>query len=169
MTRRGLTMIEMLLAVALLSAVVAAAASWIAVAGRLGTSAAKPQRQRLSMEAAFALIAEDLVTGDFDPPERPSSEPPRVRVQPGVLEIDTRAGTTCAYRLDHVTHRLERIERSASQRSTGAGASRPLLENVGEFTCALDDEKRTLEVTLAIAGVQDDAPAELMRRRYRLP
>ncbi len=164
---RALTLIETLLTLALLAAIVAASASWTALAGRFGSQAVEPMRREAVADAAFTRIYDDLATGDFD--ERVSSRKDggantheRVRVKDGELEIDGRAGVTHTYRLDRASGRLERIERTGSSSRT-----RILIVDVVEFTCVLDAERQALDVSIELAT--DDGPSTILTRRYRVP
>ncbi|MCH8151425.1 MAG: hypothetical protein IH830_03515 [Planctomycetes bacterium] len=99
--RRGLTMIELLLAVSLLTPITLAIAAWTQVAARASASAAEPMRWRAAAEAALQLIHDDLVTGDFSGDFSSgfsgaqiggrSDQKPRVEVVDGMLRIRTRA------------------------------------------------------------------------------
>jgi hypothetical protein len=162
-------MIEMLLALVILTGVVAAAASWTALSGRLGTLAVELNTRRMVVEAVFALIEDDLHTGDFSPTKREAKESPRMRVADRALEIDTREGCTHTYRLDPIAHRLERVDRSG-QRST----TRPLVDDVVAFECAVDEERKILDVTVELRMRQgkvddDEDTTDRFMRRYRVP
>lgn len=172
-TRRGLTLVEMLMALLLLTGIVTAVASWTSVAGRLGYSAVEPMRTRSVAEAVFARIQEDLVCGDFNLQATKRSngqhEQFRVRVADDALAIDARAGEARVYRLDRTTKRLE-----CSERGNETPMTRVLMAGVAEFTCILDDEERWLTVDLVTQGDDADgrAAASASQRftwRLRLP
>ena len=61
--RRGLTMIELMLAVSLLAVLMLAVTSWIQVTARAGATTIEPARWRGAAEAVLQLIHDDLVTG----------------------------------------------------------------------------------------------------------
>lgn len=165
---RALTLIETLLTLALLAAIVAASASWTALAGRFGSQAVEPMRREAVADAAFTRIYDDLATGDFDERRAASRKdsaanaPERVRLKDAALEIDGRAGVSHVYRLERASRRLERIERTPSGNRT-----RILIEDVVEFTCALDEERHVLDVSIELAT--DDGPSTILTRRYRVP
>jgi prepilin-type N-terminal cleavage/methylation domain-containing protein len=162
MRRRGLTMVEMLMALLLLSAIVMANASWTSIAGRLGAHA--DWAAQAVIEQVFARIHDDLVTGDFGPPHPHSHSREkdrfRVRVQDGTLEIDTRAGHTSIYRFDPLAHVLERVTRGGQ-----ALPPRRLMGDIDSFACSIDDEKRPLVVTLEVRT----PAAASYTRRFALP
>lgn len=166
---RGLTMIETLLAIALLTLVVGAAASWTAMAGRLALTTITPARETGGVEAVFRLIHTDLVSGDFELAEkaRPGTKPPpRVSVQVGVLEIRTRAVTIRRYRFDRANHRLER-------ESTGE-TKRVLLYAVHDFFVKIDEEAGVLDVAItndddSASTADGDAITRVFTRRFNLP
>ena len=146
--RRGLTMVETLLALSLLAVVMVAVISWIGVTARTGALAAEPARWRAAADAILSLVADDVTTGDF------GSQAPRrtVQVIGRVLEIHTRrrgaapAGSIVRrYRLDERIGELQVQDRSQSGRRT----TRTVLTGVDEWTCAIDDERRVLSVTIA--------------------
>lgn len=164
---RGLTMIETLLAIALLTLIVSAAASWTAMAGRLATISAAPARQETLLDAVCALIQRDLLTGDFEVEGRRGAPPPtpRVQVNDGVLEIRGRANAIHRYHLDRTTRVLQR---------TDSGTPRVLLHGVDEFIVTLDDDNRTLDVAIEMRDESIDAaqakPAtRTATRRFNLP
>lgn len=146
MKSRGLTMIETLLAIALLTLVVSAAATWTAMAGRLATAAAKPAQEQAAVDAVFRLIQNDLVTGDFDVERRTGSEAhplvPRVRAVDGVLELRTRAGAVHRYQFD----RNDRVLRRESSQS----GVRTLLRDVTDMRLSIDEIAGVLDVAIDI-------------------
>jgi len=171
--RRGLTMIETLLALALLTTIVSAGASWIGLAARLSV-AADPARRQALVEIVLQRLHEDLLTGDFAGrrPTENSGEPHRelLRVRAGHagLEIDLRRGATCTYRLERNGgggdgSTLVRMQRD----SDGASETRSLISRVADFHCAIDAKGRTLEVTIESTSAEGGA-ATSMTRRYAL-
>ncbi|MCH8342417.1 MAG: hypothetical protein IH983_00330 [Planctomycetes bacterium] len=175
--RRGLTMIELLLAVSLLTPITLAIAAWTQVAARASASAAEPMRWRAAAEAALQLIHDDLVTGDFaEGPTDSSSQESRVEVVDGMLRIRTRAtpgswtapapapGTvtgpaTHHYIFDAFSGELRLRQRSAH----GAQSTRPLLDRVRQWRCEIDHEHNLL--TIAVTSIQGRNVA----RSYVLP
>lgn len=171
MTRRGLTMIEMLLALALLGAVMAAALGWLSMSAGLVARVAEPVRREALVTAVFALIHDDLVSGDLW--VRAPHEPDRVRAQEHMLEIDSRTGWSHRYRFDPSTHRLDRQEVSPVSNRT-----RPLLGEVAQFGAVVDERRRWIDITLALRPARGDpigsardpnAVPERWERRFNLP
>src|SRR5882672_6848049 len=74
--RRGLTLIELLLAIALLSGIVIAAGAWTGIAGHAATRASEPMRLQIAANAALQLIHDDLAVGDFEGPTDPTRPAP---------------------------------------------------------------------------------------------
>lgn len=178
--RRGLTMVELLLAVSLLTPITLAIAAWTQVAARASASAAEPMRWRAAAEAALQLIHDDLVTGDFSggPTDR-SSQQSRVEVVDGMLRIRTRATpgswtapapgrvtpgsvtgpATHRYIFDAFSGELRLRQRTAH----GAQSIRTLLDRVRQWQCEIDHEHNLL--TIAITSIRGPAVA----RSYVLP
>ena len=166
---RGLTMIELLLAVSLLSLIVLAAASWTEIAAHAATGPLKSTRWRLAAQSVLRRIQEDFETGDFELADQPvgSSSPalplmPRWSFREGALEVKTRDalgnGHKAArpamhiYTFDRISHRMDlRAQLVGAQSSMRGVVTRPLLEDVESFECSID--KRTLKLKVAIASV----------------
>jgi len=162
--RRAMTMIETLLALALLGAITLAASSWLGSVGRFGPNAIEPARQRVVAEAAFARIADSLQTGDFKPSSlnQQSPQPPRVRIEAGELRIDTRHGTTMIYRFDRPTRQLLVQIKPSS-------AARPLLfQSVRDFACSIDDKHQILDVRIELDNGASADQRLVLSRRYRV-
>ena len=165
--RRGLTMIEVLVALGLLSALVLTLTSWIQTTARAG-ALAEPVRWRVAAEAVLQLIHDDLMTGDFlTEQQRRRSRHPRVTAENGSLHIRTRAvqggdetGTTIhRYELDTRTSELGRTNEPKRGRHT----TRLLLDDVGSFNCRIDEERTMLTVSISSGANQS------IQRSYLLP
>lgn len=165
MRRRGLTMIEVLVALGLLSALVFTLTSWIQTTARASTLA-EPVRWRVAAEAVLQLIHDDLMTGDFlsEQPRRRNRHP-RVMVEDGSLHIVTRAssgggGTTVHhYALDAFTGELTRTHGPKLGRHT----TRLLLDDVRNWNCRIDEERTMLTVSITSGA----GPS--IQRSYLLP
>src|SRR5437870_3306839 len=126
MNRAGMTLLEMLLALALLSAIIAASAAWMQIAAELAapSGAFAAQRQMLAVDAAFDLIQQDLNVGDFQPQRdsRIPSKPPRVTVSGDKLTIRTRVSESGAvehaYQRDISTNQLVLVQRATDSKQT---------------------------------------------------
>lgn len=160
MRRRGLTMVELLLALALLAGLMVAVASWTQIAGLSGSELARPMRWRVAAEAVLQLIHDDLVTGDFADEEAASS--PRVRVADDALSIDSREASigpvVCQYVLDTYSGRLLRRLPGSGHRS-----DRVLIDEVTRFACEIDEEQTELHIEIA------SRDGDAVSRRYLLP
>ena len=167
MRRHGLTMIEVLVALGLLSALVLTLTSWIQTTARAG-ALAEPMRWRVAAEAVLQLIHDDLMTGDFQSEQpRRRSRQPRVMVENGSLRIDTRASvsgggggpTVHHYALNAFTGELTRTHGA----KLGRKATRLLLDKVDTWLCAQDEERTMLTVIITSDAGQS------VQRSYLLP
>ena len=153
--RRGLTMVELLVALSLLSAVMLAVASWTQVTARASADAAEPVRWRAAAENVLRLIHDDLVTGDFagdsSAEGRGRTPSPRVEVFVGELRLRTRAAGAGAGAIGPVTRRYAfdalsdelRLHQATAQ---GISTTRLLLDRVEEWQCSIDEEEKLLTV-----------------------
>jgi len=163
--RRGLTMLELLVAVSLLAMLMLGVASWIQVTARAGARGADPGRWRGAAQAVLQLIHDDLVTGDLGAAER---EKP-VEIVDRVLVVRTRVRVSDdtvgpiahRYKFDTSSNTLKLEQRLANGRRT----TRPLLDDVGEWKCSIDDQRTALTVTI----VRRDSDTGAVERRYQLP
>ena len=165
--RRGLTMIEVLVALGLLSALMLTVTSWIQTTVRASTLA-EPMRWRVAAEAVLQLIHDDLMTGDFlSEQQRRRNRQPRVMVENGSLRIRTRAvqvgdetgPTIHRYELDTITDELGRT----NEPKRGRHMTRLLLDDVDSFNCRIDEERTILTVNITSGAGQS------IRRSYLLP
>ena len=171
MNARGLTLLESLLALALLSALAVALAGWTSTAVRATEGAPERIRWRSAAEATMRLIEGDLTLGDFPPG---AGENERVRMERGDLILLARgdardpdlAGRPVErrYRLsnDGRSH-LILIERPVSRTAPNLTRERMLLGRVARFEAEISDDARALSVTLECL----DGTA--VHRRFRLP
>lgn len=144
--RRGLTMLELLLALALMAAVLTALLAVIQTTAAATVTIAEPLQWRTAAERVVQLVRADLLCGDF------SASADRVSVTDGTLRIRTRASgadavagpVTCLYAL-RGDGRLE-LERRAPG---GSIERRDLLGGVRRFACAVGADGRVLAVTIA--------------------
>ncbi len=165
MRRCGLTMIEVLVALGLLSALMLTVTSWIQTTVRASTLA-EPMRWRVAAEAVLQLIHDDLMTGDFEA-EQERNQQSRVMVENGSLRIRTRAvqggdetgPTIHRYELDTLTSELGRTNEPKRGRHT----TRLLLDDVASFNCRLDEERTILTVSITSGSGQS------IQRSYLLP
>ena len=165
--RRGLTMIEVLVALGLLSALMLTVTSWIQTTARASTLA-EPMRWRVAAEAVLQLIHDELMTGDFlTEQQRHRNRHPRVMVENGSLRIHTRevqggdetGPTIHRYELDARTHELG----TSNEPKRGRHKTRLLLDDVGRFDCRIDEEGTILTVSITSGAGQSS------QRSYLLP
>ncbi len=161
---RGLTMVELLVALALLSAITLGVSSWVSATARASTTVAEPVRWASAAEAALERIHDDVMVGDFDESDE-SAENRRVQVDGDILRIRTRSSwindvsgvVIHEYVLDRISSELQLV-----QRADGGKEHRHLLvEQVDSWSAQLDEETSVLVVTIVSAnGVTRE-------RRYR--
>ncbi len=162
-------MVELLLALSLLTAILLATASWTQVAARASADTTYPVRWRAAAEAVLQLIHDDLVTGDFTDTQRGRRDQnARVAVVDGALRIRTRAvGHTVdvtgraihRYAFDAFSGQLRLDQRTV----TGTRYARPLLDHVQEWQCVIDEEQKLLTVTITFSE------ESVIERSYILP
>src|SRR5262245_45979586 len=119
MRTRGLTLIEILVAVGLMSLVMIAAASWIQTTTRASSEFATPARWEVAAQAVLALIHDDICTGDFESHRQAKDgiRLERARVNDGRLSIMTRGhGEPCTHEftLDTLKGELSLEEKGSS-------------------------------------------------------
>lgn len=166
---RALTMVETLVALALLSALLMALAAWTQVTARATTEQEAPLRWLAGAEAVLALIEDDLACGDFPrkPRRREEQREPRVTAAEGSLTIRTRTSdpgaapgpSTHVYRHERSESRLD-VQQTDAQRQNSV---RPLLDGVAAWQCVVNEKEKTVEVTI----VGEDAAT--LTRRWSLP
>jgi len=142
---RGVTLIEMLLAVTLLSGVAVVTATWMSVVARSQTEFAPSVRWESAARATLDLIADDLASWD----SAPRAREPRIRASQESLVIRTRSGTD-----DSVTYRVR-------QGRLTQGES-VLLGECEWVRFDFDEETGVLEVALERDG------GRVMQRSYRV-
>ena len=140
--KRGLTMIELLMALGLLAVLMVAVASWTQIAARASARAAQPTRWLTAAEATLELIGIDLLIGDFEPnPRRP-----RVVVGDHRLQIRTRRSSSDDSH-GSVTHRYVFNAADHELRVEKRAVDRILLDRVDGWRCTIDDQEQVLTVT----------------------
>jgi len=154
---RGMTLVEVLLALTLLGALMLASVSWIQGAARLTTDVSDRARWEAAADRLLQSIQDDLLIGDFaivaKDPRQGGNEPrkpePRAKVEGDKLRISTRRSLFPAGPL------AREYEFRSAQRAIfsldGTGRPRPaseegvlVLGEVARFECALDEEKNQL-------------------------
>ncbi len=159
--RLGLTMVELLISLALLSLVTAAGVGWLQTTAARGVVKADDVRWQAAAEQAIQRIAESIAVRDFDPDDRQ----PQVRVTESSLRVESREPGTGQ------VSQMFAVEPWAHQltRTTGQREPRLLVGDVAgwdiEIVAAEDDPDRTW---LDIAIRRKSEPGVVMRR-LRLP
>lgn len=157
MTRRGMTILELLIALVLLGALCSLLTSWLVTVSRLSADRGPRLEWRSAALRILDAIENDLTCGDFEPGDRKSKLPPRVEVlEPSRLRIATRNSATLVsdslgpaiheYRFDGVSQTLL-LSITSTVRPTRA-AERPLATAVADWRVDLDHEERVLTVTI---------------------
>ncbi len=159
-----MTMLELLVALALLSALVLTLAAWTRVAGGMSAASVENVRWRHAADSVLLLVHDDLTTGDL-------KEQERVEVKDTVLELSTRPTSEGDLR-GPVRHRyvLDAFSgRLALETVTDRGErrTRPLIDGVGAWLCEIDEERSVLLVTIAV-GV-GGVGGTTLTRSYPLP
>ncbi len=164
--RRGLTMVETLVSLGILSALLLVVAAWTRVATQAGAAAAAMGHWELAAEAVLDLIHVDLKSGDAVPARPRRGQPDeRVAVEDGALRIrtrstgigDARGSAIHSYILRSGTLRREQRADDVNHRE------RPLLDEVSAWTCEIDEDQRLLAITITTHE------GTLVRRIFRLP
>lgn len=157
MTQRGLTLLEVVLSVSLLSGLFLASGQWLKTVAVLGAQAEGPVRWERGARALLQSIHDDIWTGDTTLGD--ALEP--VEVTTHSLLIRTRAGGDDG---GPVTHEYEFLPTGSQiRRGDLPRSSPPLLEDVAALALELDAEARTLEVRV------DSTAGHRVTRRFWLP
>lgn len=170
--RRGMSILELLIALALLGALCSLLTSWLVTVSRLSADRGPRLEWRSAALRILDSIEDDLACGDFEPGARNSASRPRVEVlEPSRLRIRTRSTSTQApnspgpaiheYRFDQVARTLF-LSVSSSSGPTSS-EDRALAGAVADWMVNLDDEQRVVTIT-----IQSDRGDEL-RRRFTWP
>jgi prepilin-type N-terminal cleavage/methylation domain-containing protein len=156
MARRGLTLLEVLLALALLAGLLIGVAAWVGSTARASHDVRAPLGWHGAAERVLQLVADDIATGDF------VGGTPRMGIIERGLSISTRE-TLIADRRGPATHRyvyLPQSDRLVLRVRAGAfSTERVLLEGVEAFSCLRDEEANHVTITLTGHGLS-------LERRY---
>jgi prepilin-type N-terminal cleavage/methylation domain-containing protein len=152
--KRGMTLVELLVALAILAALSVAVSSWTVAAVRTSASVSRNLNWERAATAALDAIISDLITGDF------SIDAARVDVHDNRLIINTRdtGPVEHEYTIDdfRLIRRSFRVDGSGKRTPSGAHTIRPLVGGVTSWTVAIgqnaENEERTLVVTLVGPG-----------------
>ena len=160
MRRAGMTMVEVLIALAVLSALMAVMASWTKIACTLGVTTGRSSEMRRSVETVFRCLREDLLVGDFR--TRDGTDEPRVVADGHTLLIMTRTpvrGST-ERRYEYEPHAGRLVVEESGPDTMGR---RGIATGITGFECAIDETQSWLAVSIA------SADGRAHTQRYRLP
>jgi hypothetical protein len=160
MSRRALTMIELLLALGLLSMLMAGLGWWVQSAARSSVSFGAPARWQVGAESTLQLIHDDIACGDFSIQDKDREAPSRVVLVDGALLIETRNEGEAIHRYS-IDPSRDRITLNINAHNHEQ--DRVLLERVEGFEPTFDAESGTLTIT--IVSIDGDSA----KRRYLLP
>jgi len=144
--RRGLTLVEVLLATALTALLAVAVGGYLQMVLRSAAQAMEPSGWRRAAEATLRIIADDLRTGA----QSSDGGHERVIVRGRELQIlsgfgEGWEGLGVRYRWDSATGELLR---RAPRGITGSATDRPLLGRLNQFELALCEEDGRLRVVI---------------------
>ena len=153
--RRGLTLVEVLAALVLLTGIMLAAAAWVQASARATAATVPEARTRSAVEAVFRQLHDDLAIGDFDDDKNAS---PRVVNLHDRIEIRTRVpghgAVTVTYRLEQREGTLVRVEHRRDGKRR-----RVLLDEVDEIVGGIreigteEDPREVLDVAITTRDV----------------
>lgn len=157
MKRSGMTILELLLALALLGALSALLTSWVVTISRLSSEHGPRVEWRSAAERVMGVIEDDLACGDFQMQDRKTSKKSRIEVlEPSRLRIATRTTSegisapagpaTHEFRFDRSSGMLRLSVASGTQ--SGSTTARPLLNDVADWSVELNEKERILSVTI---------------------
>jgi hypothetical protein len=173
----GMTLIEVLLAITLLTAILLAALSWTRTSGVLVARTSGSARWEAAAESVFQLIDTDLRTGDFLTEPGDLQPFPQVRVEGDRLFVQTRSrrpgggGVIREYAVLPREDLLQVTERPL-RRSTQVPTTRALLGEVRrlelvepEMPAGEDGDTRGKPLTVRL----ESENGIIRERRFRLP
>lgn len=157
--KRGLTLFELVAALALFGSVLGVCLSWIQFAGRSTSAVVRPMQWHAAAEQVMRRIEEDLRVGDFDPDDDARTLL-KARVEDARLLVRTRgAGGEVEHEFGLSTDGvLSRTERPAGARGRGDDPARMLLSEVARFEAQAEPSTQRLAVRIvsregqAVAG-----------------
>jgi prepilin-type N-terminal cleavage/methylation domain-containing protein len=174
--RRGMTLVETLVAIAITSALATAVFAWTTTAARVAHEVSARASRDATAEAVLRSISDDLLSRDVEPTNRAAGRRP-VIVEGGVLTVRTRsslaggsngpAGNAAAssgpvvrrYGITEGTGEL----RVQDTRPDGSQGESVLARDVTLWRVSLDARGESLEVEIAVS---DGAP---LSRRFTVP
>ncbi|MEW6747694.1 MAG: prepilin-type N-terminal cleavage/methylation domain-containing protein [Planctomycetota bacterium] len=144
MRTRGLTMIELLLALSLLSAILLATFSWTQITGRALADGGRKARWERAATALLRVIHDDLACGDFLEEEHegsPTTE--RISVAEGTFRVVTRSGGLPIER----QYSFVKGDAAVTLEEPSSRA-RALLGEVADFVVTMDQDAMVIDVSI---------------------
>lgn len=163
--RRALTLIEMLLSLALCTAIIAGMAGWMQLSLRPDDSCARIAWKRAA-EAVMLAISDDLAACDRAPQSSRAlrnSAHDQIAVSTGELRLRTRSPFTGNSSSTEKRYVFDGSSQNLVAEHGGAGDRRSVLAGVVSFEASVEHEKRMLTVTLTSCDEQ------IITRRFRTP
>ncbi|MEW6741427.1 MAG: prepilin-type N-terminal cleavage/methylation domain-containing protein [Planctomycetota bacterium] len=144
MRTRGLTLIELLLALSLLSAILLATFSWTEITGRALADGGRKARWERAAIALLQVIHDDLACGDFLEEEREASPTKeRISVGEGTLRVVTRTGGL------PIERQYSFVKRDAAVTVEEPGSrARALLGEVASFEVTIDEDASVIDINI---------------------
>lgn len=163
--RRGLTLIEMLLSLALCAAIIAGMAGWMQLSLRPDDSCARIAWERAA-EAIMLAISDDLATCDRAPQSSRAlrnSAHDQIAASTGELRLRTRSPSTGNISSTEKRYVFDGSSQNLVSEHGGAGGRRRILTDVASFEASIDQSQRILTITLT------SCDGQIVTRRFRTP
>lgn len=172
MTRRGMTILEVLLSLVLLGALASMLTSWLVTISRASAEHGSRMQWRSAARGALDLIEDDLTTGDFEiGAQGHLAQPQVVVVEPSRLRIRTRSTWTHSpqapgpaiheYLFDPMAGVL--MLSISSNSSAMSPWRRSLVTSVTAWEVDSNEEQRILSIRI------ESSSGEAMSRRFSWP
>lgn len=163
--RRALTIVEMIVATALLALIMVAGAQWLSIASSGHSGRVNGLDWRNNAELTAQLIHDALIAGDRGEKDEWQN---RVQANENTLTISTRAVANQPtggpeehiYELDEQHQQLILKTRSLGSRT--ANGTRILLDQVATWSCNIDDDLEVLSIAITSTS------GETVQRSYQL-
>ncbi len=170
MRRRGLTLIELLLSLALLGSLCSLLTAWLVTTSRIVSEHSPRLKWQTAARTVLSLIEADLECGDFDARSQSNRHASRIEISDeGILRIQCRSNAsnsssgavTHEYALDGPAGVLSL--NIIAPGDSAAPFTRPLLDDVAGWLVTQDVETRTIAVGL------ESSSGLIVRRRFTWP
>jgi len=159
--KRGMTLLEVLLALTLLASLVVATTSWTTMAATLGSRLEATLEQESSAQAFLRLIHDDIAAGDLVAKEESGKSRVRIDEADGSLVIEARTQGRAVER--RFTFDENESVISLREQQPGSPIRRSAVCAARDAVWMIDDELGALMVTLTLKD------GTVVSRRYVLP